>query len=89
MVEFYVKDTGIGVPAEYHDTIFERFRQVESENNRKYGGNGLGLAITKNLVVLMGGTIWLESEPGQGSTFYFTMPCKINQGPFAETNNKG
>jgi len=75
MVEFYVKDTGIGIPAEYHKKIFERFRQVETEKTRKYGGNGLGLAITKNLVELMGGKIWIESETGKGSSFYFTVPC--------------
>lgn len=74
MVEFFVKDTGIGIPAEYHDHIFERFRQVEGEKTRKYGGNGLGLAITKNLVELMGGKIWLESKVGEGSKFYFTLP---------------
>jgi signal transduction histidine kinase len=74
MVEFYVRDTGIGIPAEYHDKIFERFRQVEGETMRKFGGNGLGLAISKNLVELMGGKIWIESKVGEGSVFYFTMP---------------
>ena len=74
MVEFFVMDTGIGIPAEYHNEIFERFRQVEGEKTRKYGGNGLGLAISKNLIELMGGKIWLESEPGIGSVFYFTLP---------------
>jgi signal transduction histidine kinase len=74
MVEFFVKDTGIGIPPEYHDKIFDRFRQVEDENSRKYGGNGLGLAITKKLVELMGGKIRLESKVGEGSKFYFTMP---------------
>ena len=77
MVEFYVKDTGIGIPAEYHTKIFDRFRQVETEKTRNYDGNGLGLAITKNLVELMGGKIWVESESGKGSTFYFTMPTNI------------
>jgi hypothetical protein len=77
MVEFFVKDTGIGIPAEYHDQIFKRFRQVEGETMRKFGGNGLGLAITKNLVELMGGKIWIESEPGKGSAFYFSIPCDI------------
>lgn len=76
IVEFFVKDTGIGIPVEYHDKIFERFRQVEGAATRKYGGNGLGLAITKNLIELMGGTIWIESEVGKGSTFCFTLPCK-------------
>lgn len=73
-VLFFVIDTGIGIPAEFHQKIFERFRQVEMENTRKYGGNGLGLAITKNLVELMDGRIWLQSEPGKGSAFYFTLP---------------
>ncbi len=74
MMEFFVKDTGIGIPASYHHKIFDRFRQVEDSKTRKYGGNGLGLAITKNLVKLMGGKIWVESEVDKGSAFYFTMP---------------
>lgn len=73
-VVFHVKDTGIGIPPEHHAEIFKRFRQVEDATSRKYGGNGLGLAITRNLVELMGGKIWLESESGKGSTFYFTIP---------------
>ena len=73
-IQFRVSDTGIGIPEEYHDKIFERFRQVESSNSRKYGGNGLGLAISKSLVEMMGGEIWLESDQGKGSTFYFTIP---------------
>lgn len=73
-IKFWVKDTGIGILPEYHEKIFERFRQVESSYKRNYGGNGLGLAITKNLVELMGGHIWLDSEPGKGSTFYFSLP---------------
>lgn len=78
-VEFFVKDTGIGIPKEYHDKIFQRFRQVETEKNRKYGGNGLGLAITKNLLELMDGRIWLNSEPGQGTAFHFTLPAYTEQ----------
>ncbi len=73
-VEFHVKDSGIGIPPEFHDKVFDRFRQVETSHTRKFGGNGLGLAITKNLVELMGGKIWIESEPGKGSTFFFTLP---------------
>jgi len=76
MVQFYVKDTGIGIATEFHDKIFERFRQVEISKARNYGGNGLGLAITKNLVELMGGRIWLESQSEKGSTFHFTLPIE-------------
>jgi len=79
IVEFYVNDTGIGISKEYHDKIFERFRQVETEKTRNYNGNGLGLAITKNLVELMGGKIWVESESGKGSSFYFTIPIYIRE----------
>ena len=79
MVEFHIKDTGIGIPANYHERIFDRFRQVETSITRKFGGNGLGLAISKNLVVLMGGKIWVESELGKGSTFYFTLPKLAEQ----------
>lgn len=71
---FQVKDTGIGIPAEFRQQIFERFRQIESSYNRKYGGNGLGLAISKSLVELLGGKIWMESEINRGTTFYFTVP---------------
>ena len=77
MVEFCIKDTGIGVPEKYQKKIFERFRQVDDEANRKFGGNGLGLAISKNLVELMGGKIWLVSEPGIGSEFYFKLPTHL------------
>lgn len=73
-VEFFVKDTGIGIASKFHNDIFERFRQVDETKTRKYGGNGLGLAISKNLVEVLGGKIWVESDLGQGSTFYFTIP---------------
>ena len=79
-VEFSIKDTGIGISAAFHKQIFERFRQGEESYTRKFGGNGLGLAISKNLIELMGGKIWVESEVGEGSAFYFTLPmCKMNQ----------
>lgn len=74
MLQFEVKDTGIGISADFHARIFDRFSQVEASNSRQYGGNGLGLAITKNLIELMGGKIWLESEPKIGTSFYFTLP---------------
>jgi len=76
MVEFHVKDTGIGISPAYYQTIFERFRQVDSAKTRKYGGNGLGLAISKNLVKLLGGDIWVESEVNKFSDFFFTIPIK-------------
>jgi PAS domain S-box-containing protein len=76
-VEFQIRDSGIGIAPEYHHKVFDRFRQVETSTTRKFGGNGLGLAITKNLVELMGGQVWLESEPCKGSVFYFTMPVYI------------
>lgn len=71
---FHIKDSGIGIPAEYHEAIFERFRQLETTNTRNYAGNGLGLAISKSLIELLGGTIWLDSKPGVGSTFFFKIP---------------
>jgi signal transduction histidine kinase len=77
-IEIWVKDTGIGIPKDHHDKIFERFRQVETSNTRKYGGNGLGLAISKGLVEMLGGEIWLESEQGKGTSFYFSLPILQN-----------
>ncbi|MDP2890389.1 MAG: PAS domain S-box protein [Bacteroidota bacterium] len=73
-VEFHVKDSGIGISPKFHQAIFERFRQVDTTKSRKYGGNGLGLAISKNLVQLLGGKIWLKSEPDKYSDFFFTIP---------------
>lgn len=74
MLQFYVEDTGIGIQPEYHQTIFDRFHRVDSYLASKYGGMGLGLSITKAYVELMGGKIWLNSQPGNGTTFYFTIP---------------
>jgi len=76
-IQFHVKDTGIGIDKMYHEKIFDRFRQVEAAQTRKYGGNGLGLAITKNLAELLGGKIGLESKPDKGSTFFFTLPDSL------------
>ena len=72
--QFFVRDTGIGIDKSYHDTIFNIFRQIDDKHNRKFGGMGIGLAIAKKTVELLGGKIWVESEPSKGSVFYFTIP---------------
>jgi PAS domain S-box-containing protein len=77
-VQFEVEDTGIGIQSELQDAIFERFRQIETSFTKKYGGTGLGLSITKAYVEKMGGRIWLNSEPGIGSTFFFVVPYKTD-----------
>ena len=73
---FSVSDNGIGIPAEKIDDIFKSFTQADNSHARKYGGTGLGLTISYKLVNLMGGNIWVESEVGKGSTFYFTVRFK-------------
>jgi PAS domain S-box-containing protein len=78
-IHFRVIDTGIGIPKKYHEKIFERFFQIESPYTRKFKGAGLGLSLTKNLIKLMGGKIWVESKVGKGSTFHFTLPIKMKR----------
>lgn len=73
-IKFYIEDTGIGINADFHNKIFERFRKVGQDDKRLYEGVGLGLAICKGNVDLMHGKIWVESKPGFGSKFYFTIP---------------
>lgn len=73
-VTIFVKDTGIGISKIHFDSIFERFRQIDNSTTRKYGGNGLGLAISKSIAEILGGTISVESAINQGSTFYLTLP---------------
>jgi PAS domain S-box-containing protein len=76
-LRFTISDTGIGIPGEKLDTVFERFTQADSSTTRRYGGSGLGLTISKRLVELMGGSIWAESEAGKGSVFSFAVPLEI------------
>ncbi len=75
-VRFSISDTGIGIPQDRLDTLFDAFTQADGSTTRRYGGSGLGAAVAKQLVVLMGGKIWVESSIGEGSTFYFIIPFK-------------
>jgi len=77
LLEFYVKDKGIGISKDRQKIIFERFVQAEMTNRRTYEGVGLGLSITKAYIEMLGGKIWLESEVGKGSVFYFNIPINI------------
>ena len=78
---FFVRDTGKGIPPEKQELVFQSFAQEDSSITRKYGGTGLGLTISQKIVELMGGRMWLESEPQKGSTFYFTVLLKRSAKP--------
>jgi two-component system, sensor histidine kinase and response regulator len=76
-LHFLVRDTGIGIPKDKHELIFGAFSQADGSSSRTYGGTGLGLTISSRLVTMMGGRIWVESEPGRGSTFHFTSKFQL------------
>ena len=95
-IEFSITDTGIGIPENQQQTIFEQFRQGDGSNTRQFEGLGLGISIAKAYVELLGGSIWVASDIGKGSTFRFTVPInsipeetRINQDNASEKNNTG
>jgi len=89
IIECYIKDTGIGIPEDRVEAVFERFVQADIADTRAFQGSGLGLTIAKSYVEMLGGKIWVESREGKGSTFYFTLPSgKKNAVEFTEGSEK-
>jgi PAS domain S-box-containing protein len=88
VLHFWVRDTGIGIPREKQKSIFEAFAQGDSSTSRKFGGTGLGLTISARLVEMMGGRIWVESQPGEGSRFHFTVQVGLAPKPLRECRSE-
>ncbi|HET6558525.1 MAG TPA: HAMP domain-containing sensor histidine kinase, partial [Prolixibacteraceae bacterium] len=78
---FFVKDSGIGLHPDHHQAIFDRFKKIDNDKQHLYRGTGIGLYLSKQLVEMFGGKIWLESELGLGACFYFTIPAKAAANP--------
>ncbi len=87
-LHFIVKDTGVGIPEDKREKIFEPFSQADSSTTRKFGGTGMGLTICSRLVTTMGGAIWMESQQGQGSTFHFTLRLTLQDAPLPRSKTK-
>lgn len=88
ILHFQVSDTGIGIPTDRIDRLFDSFSQVDASTTRKFGGTGLGLAISKNLAELMGGSMWVDSDEGRGSTFHFTISFNKASFDFGIASNR-
>ncbi len=80
VLHFCISDTGIGIPIDKQNVVFDSFTQVDNSLTKKYQGIGLGLSITKKLIELMQGKIWFESQPGIGTAFHFAIGLKYNEG---------
>jgi signal transduction histidine kinase len=84
-----VRDTGVGIPAQYHERIFDPFWQVENKASRRIAGTGIGLSVARRLARLLGGDVTVTSQPGQGSTFTARVPRRIGETPTPEAAASG